>query len=144
MDRSAPRPGSPRDGFRLLAFDLDGTLLDGDGTLAEPSAQCLRGLAERGVELVAATGRRLWSALPLLERAGLAGTCVVHNGAMVADVASAEPLLVRVLAPATVRKLLGLVKGRGFAPLVFTAAPRGPHEVLAGWAERKGGTDVGG
>src|SRR5262245_37781530 len=96
--------------FRMLAFDLDGTLLERDGTLSEASVAGLQRLSKRGVELVAATGRRLWSALPHLRRAGLAGSCVVHNGAMVADVANAEPLLVRPLAPETVRRLVALMK----------------------------------
>ncbi len=117
--------------FRLLAFDLDGTLLERDGTLAEASANFLQGLARAGVELVAATGRRLWSALPHLHRAHVGGSCVVHNGAMVADVARAEPLLVRPLVPEMVRQLVRRVEERGFAPLVFTSAPRGPGEVLA-------------
>jgi hydroxymethylpyrimidine pyrophosphatase-like HAD family hydrolase len=117
--------------FRLLAFDLDGTLLESDGSLAESSVAGLRRLSQRGVELVPATGRRLWSTLPLLARAQLGGTCVVHNGAMVADVGSATALRLRELAPPLVRSLVATLQSRGFAPLVFTAAPRGPGEVLA-------------
>jgi hydroxymethylpyrimidine pyrophosphatase-like HAD family hydrolase len=117
--------------FRLLAFDLDGTLLERDGSLSEESVAGLKRLAVQGVELVAATGRRLWSALPHLERAGLEGACVVHNGALVVDVARRERLAIQALAPATVRRLVGALLDRGLTPLVFTAAPKGPGEVLA-------------
>jgi hypothetical protein len=65
-----------------------------------------------------------------LRHAGLDGLCVVHNGALIADVARAEPLLVRALAPATVRALLAVAARHGLSPLLFTAAPRGPGEVL--------------
>ncbi len=78
--------------FRLLAFDLDGTLLEPDGSLSDASAAFLRELSAAGVRLVAATGRRLHSALPHLRKAVLSGACVVHNGAMIADIASALPL----------------------------------------------------
>src|SRR5215470_11384868 len=74
--RSAPRMGlfdrssaaRPRGPFRLLAFDLDGTFLEPDGRLGAPAARFLARLRSGGVELVAATGRRLFSALPVLER----------------------------------------------------------------------------
>lgn len=43
--------------FRLAAFDLDGSLLDGSGTVSERTAETLGAVAESGVCLVAATGR---------------------------------------------------------------------------------------
>src|SRR5262249_21452534 len=120
--RSAGMP-PPR---RMLAFDLDGTFLERDGTLAEATAQLLRAAALRGVELVPATGRRLHSALPLLERAGLTGHCVVHNGAMVAEVATARTIRTLPIEGEHVRALVALIRERRLAPLLFTAAPRGP------------------
>ena len=42
---------------RLIAFDLDGTLLDSDKRLSEENAAALARAAERGVEIVPATGR---------------------------------------------------------------------------------------
>jgi hydroxymethylpyrimidine pyrophosphatase-like HAD family hydrolase len=115
----------------MVDFDLDGTLLERDGSLSDASREGLARLAARGVELVAATGRRLHSALPLLERAGVGGACVVHNGALIADARRARPLLVRTLEPEVARRVVGAILERGLAPLVFTTAERGPGEVLA-------------
>jgi hydroxymethylpyrimidine pyrophosphatase-like HAD family hydrolase len=116
--------------FRLLAFDLDGTLLEADGSLSAESAAFLRRLQERGVVVVAATGRRLWSALPRLRGAGLTGPCVVQNGAQVAEIADASTLALTPLRPETVDALIARLRERGFAPLLFTDAPRGPREIL--------------
>lgn len=116
--------------YRMLAFDLDGTLLEKDGSLAVESGAFLRELAAAGAVVVAATGRRLWSALPRLRGAGLVGPCVVHNGAQIAEIATATPLAATPLAPALVAALIHRIEASGFAPVLFTDAPRGPREIL--------------
>lgn len=45
--------------IRLIAVDMDGTLLDGDGNVPEPLWELLPRLAERGVAFVPASGRQL-------------------------------------------------------------------------------------
>ena len=116
--------------YRMLAFDLDGTLLEADGQLASESAAFLRELAASGVTVVAATGRRLHSALPHLRKAGLSGPCVVHNGAQVADVGSGATLALQPLLTPTVAALIGRLEVHDFAPILFSDAPRGPREIV--------------
>ncbi len=118
--------------YRMLAFDLDGTLLEADGQLAAESAAFLHALAESGVLVVAATGRRLQSALPHLRRARLSGACVVHNGGQIADIASSTTLALQALAPPCVSALIDRLELHGFAPVLFTDAPPGPREIV--WA----------
>jgi HAD superfamily hydrolase (TIGR01484 family) len=137
---SRSRVVPPAGGFRMLAFDLDGTFLERDGRLAGATARFLSRLRADGVELVAATGRRLWSALPVLEELALGGAVVVHNGAMVASVPDSAPVRTWPLEPAVVRDVAADLKRRGLSVLLFTAAPRGPGEVLA----EEGGADPSG
>lgn len=134
FDRSAERP---RGRFRMLAFDLDGTFLEPDGRLDAATARFLADLQKGGVELVAATGRRLFSALPALERLELDGSVVVHNGAMVARVPAATPQRTWRIDAALARAVAADLLGRGLSVLVFTDAPRGPGEVIA----QEGGAD---
>lgn len=115
----------------MLAFDLDGTFLERDGRLDAATARCLSRWRASGVELVAATGRRLFSALPVLEALELDGSVVVHNGAMVARVPTALPEQTWPLRDAVVRAAIAELKRRGLSVLLFTAAPRGPGEILA-------------
>jgi len=135
LDRSAATRA--RDDLRLLAFDLDGTFLERDGRLHRATAEFLTGVRRRGVELVAATGRRLYSALPVLEELALDGLVVVHNGAMVAHAATATPERTWPLAPEDVRTVAAELRRRGLSVLLFTAAECGPGEVLA----EEGGAD---
>ena len=77
-----PTPAEVAD-LRLLAVDLDGTLLDPDGHVDERFWALADRLSERGVQLCAATGRQRHSLVEVFgER--LAGMSVIcDNGALV-------------------------------------------------------------
>ena len=74
------QPGCPR----ILACDLDGTLLNGKGVLTEATAAALRQAIARGVEVVFATGRRHSFAWTMLAPLGLDPETVLisSNGAI--------------------------------------------------------------
>ena len=73
-------PGCPR----ILACDLDGTLLNGKGVLSEATASALRQAIASGVEVVIATGRRHSFAWQILAPLGLDPETVLisSNGAI--------------------------------------------------------------
>ena len=74
------QPGCPR----ILACDLDGTLLNGKGVLTEATAAALRKAIASGVEVVFATGRRHSFAWIMLAPLGLDPETVLisSNGAI--------------------------------------------------------------
>ncbi|UHA72648.1 Cof-type HAD-IIB family hydrolase [Paenibacillus sp. 481] len=67
--------------YRMVALDMDGTLLHDDHSLSARNAETIREIAARGVEIVLCTGRSPDSTLPYLEQLGLEGTVITHNGA---------------------------------------------------------------
>jgi hydroxymethylpyrimidine pyrophosphatase-like HAD family hydrolase len=72
------RPASPP---RLLALDIDGTILDHDQAMSEPVRESVQAVAASGVHVVLATGRSLHGTLPVLDRLGLLeGWAVCSNG----------------------------------------------------------------
>jgi hypothetical protein len=77
-------------GPRLVATDLDGTLLRSDGSLSERSREVLATLDERGVPVVIVTGRPMRWLADLRPVVGQHGLAVVSNGAAVYDVAAGE------------------------------------------------------
>ncbi len=88
-----PRPAwSPR----LVALDVDGTLITYRDFHAPPSRAVLDAVArarEAGLHAVVATGRSLHSTYPIFDALGLHdGFAVCSNGAVVVDVASREPI----------------------------------------------------
>lgn len=71
--------------IRLIASDLDGTLLDPSGRIAAADADALREASAAGVRIVIATGRPLRWLAPLEAIADVQPLVIVSNGAAVWD-----------------------------------------------------------
>ncbi len=63
--------------YRLLALDMDGTLLTEDKTVAEATRTSIRAAMEAGIVVMFATGRGMVSARPYAEELGLLDTPMV-------------------------------------------------------------------
>jgi len=71
--------------IRLVASDVDGTLLDHHGVLPPERADAVRRLTASGIPLVLATGKLWTSVRRLVEDLGLPGPHVACNGSVVFD-----------------------------------------------------------
>ena len=69
--------------IRLIAVDIDGTLLDASSRIPDANRSALQAAAARGIEVVLATGRAFHHARPVAERLGTPVTLIVNNGALV-------------------------------------------------------------
>lgn len=72
---------------RLVATDLDGTLLHSDGTVTAGTREVLRALDARGVPVVFTTGRPIRWMEQLWDEVGGHGLAILSNGGIVYDVA---------------------------------------------------------
>jgi HAD superfamily hydrolase (TIGR01484 family) len=78
---SAGAPGCRRP--KLVALDIDGTLVDYHERMSPAVARAVRATVEAGVEVVLATGRSVYAIESILDLLGLeTGTCVASNGAV--------------------------------------------------------------
>ena len=67
----------------LIALDIDGTVLQEDGTMNETVIQAVQKVRDAGHEVMIATGRSVAMTLPILERLGITPQYVVcSNGAI--------------------------------------------------------------
>ncbi len=73
--------------IRLLAVDLDGTLLNSQQQVSSANRQALQAAARLGVQIVVVTGRRFHSARPFLEQLQCAATVISSNGARIGSLA---------------------------------------------------------
>jgi len=97
---------------RLVATDLDGTLLRTDGTVSGHTARVLRQVQDLGVTVVFVTARpRRWMD-HLWPYVGSRGLAVVSNGAVLMDVETGEPLEVRAIDPAPGLELAAAIRAR--------------------------------
>jgi Cof subfamily protein (haloacid dehalogenase superfamily) len=69
--------------IRLIALDIDGTLLDGQSQLPDINRQAILDAAARGIEIALVTGRRYDFAMPIARQIPCPLTMIVNNGAMV-------------------------------------------------------------
>ena len=81
MDAPPPPPRP----IRLVAIDLDGTLLNDAKQVSDRTALALRGLSERGVRVVLASARPPRSVRHVYELLGLDTLSIHYNGALIWD-----------------------------------------------------------
>jgi len=107
-----PRP-------RLLACDIDGTLLDGSGSLRPEVRDAISLIRASGVEVVLATGRSPWTGVgPIAAALGLAGPQITMQGALISDLATGATLRERVMAPDVYAHALRFADRHALQPIV--------------------------
>jgi hydroxymethylpyrimidine pyrophosphatase-like HAD family hydrolase len=111
---------------RLLAVDVDGTLLRTDGTIAPEDRAAIGRALAAGVAVTLATGRLSSSTLPVARELSLAAPLVCADGAVLFCPTRQVPLDQIPLAPAGVARLLHCLEEQGLAPFVFS------HEAVCG------------
>ncbi len=75
-------------GMRLIASDIDGTILGHDGTISQRTIEAFARAAAAGVEIVFVTGRPPRWLDPIREQIGHTGTAICSNGAVTYDLSS--------------------------------------------------------
>jgi Cof subfamily protein (haloacid dehalogenase superfamily) len=76
--------------IRLLALDLDGTLVNDQLQMNPQDVAAVRAAVASGVQVVLATGRMFKSSLKYAQPLGLTGPIINYQGAVVRDIASGE------------------------------------------------------
>jgi hydroxymethylpyrimidine pyrophosphatase-like HAD family hydrolase len=69
--------------IRLIALDLDGTLVNSRWEISEKDLQALAAASERGIQVVVVTGRRPRAAAPYVEKIPFPITIITSNGALI-------------------------------------------------------------
>jgi Cof subfamily protein (haloacid dehalogenase superfamily) len=101
---AAPALGQPRP-VRLVATDLDGTVVRSDGTISTRTARALRSADEAGLVVVLVTGRPPRWMQQVAEMTGHSGVAICANGALVYDMHAEHLLSERLLQPATAKRV---------------------------------------
>ena len=111
--------------IRLIAVDLDGTLLNNKLEISQANRQALAAASERGVRIAITTGRRFHSARPLVDSLPCPITLVTSNGAMVRTLSG--EVLHRNFLPreAAVQVLEAAIDYRPYAVALFDTPGRG-------------------
>jgi Cof subfamily protein (haloacid dehalogenase superfamily) len=95
--------------YRLLAIDIDGTLVDDTLEVTPANLEALRGAVSRGIRVVLATGRMFRSALPYALQIGTREPLICYQGAVVRE-PGGNLLRETALSPASAHACLDLAR----------------------------------
>ncbi len=111
--------------IRLLATDIDGTLLNPQFKISDGDLQALRRAHAAGIEVVLVTGRRHTFALPIAQQLGFDLWLISSNGAVTRSLAG-ETFHRDLMPAATCRRLCGAMQEfRGNTVLTFDQETKG-------------------
>lgn len=106
--------------YKLVAIDLDGTLLNSFGEVSENTRKALLEAKEKGVEIVLSSGRPLSSTESLAIELGVDNYLISGNGAAVFDIKKQEILYDRFLNKEQVLNIAKLCELNSFFYSVYT------------------------
>ncbi len=118
--------------YRLIAIDLDGTLLNHEGKVSEANKLAIRRALEAGFRVVFATGRNYYESLPVIDEIGHYDAAVFVGGATVVDTRGGETLHRQLIEPEIAREVCALIEGYGIPPLVYQDRKTAGHDFILG------------
>lgn len=104
--------------IRLLALDLDGTLLNSRGLITERNREALANARDHGVKVAVVTGRRFRDARPIALDLGIDVPVIAHNGALTKHARTLETVAVSHLPLDAAHQALKIGRSIGADPLV--------------------------
>src|SRR5215212_1007898 len=96
----------PHPPIRLVAVDLDGTLLNDSKQVSDQTAAALKCLPSMGVKVVIASARPPRSVRHIYAMLGLDTWQINYNGALIWDEPSQQPVFHRPLPPGVARRII--------------------------------------
>lgn len=106
--------------YRLIAVDVDGTLLDDNDRITSGTRMALKKAVENGTVLTICTGRPVQSARPLVEELGIDAPFITYNGAMVVKGLSGDIMYEQCLRPDDASMIYGLGQEYGTTVVVWS------------------------
>lgn len=82
--------------FKLIALDMDGTLLKGDNTISQETKKAIKLAKEKGIKIVIATGRPIQGVMNYLEELDLINDdeyVIAYNGSSIYNTKTLEPIV---------------------------------------------------
>lgn len=105
--------------YRLLAIDIDGTLVNSRDELTLATREALARAGAAGIRVVLATGRRYSRTLHLVEPLALDVPLVTASGALVKDPLDHRTLYRAEFESKTLSRALAIIHGSGFDPVLY-------------------------
>ncbi|CDF58682.1 Cof-type HAD-IIB family hydrolase [Thermobrachium celere] len=106
--------------YKLIAMDMDGTLLNSKKEVTEYTKDVLRRAAKEGVKLVVCTGRIFTSAKSYARIIGTKAPIIASNGAYIREKDREEVIYEKYINKDTLIKIIKVSREWGFYPHIYT------------------------
>lgn len=90
--------------YKMVVIDIDGTLVDGHGRLADEDKNAIGRLLDSGVTVSLCTGRIIQTTMGIIDKLGLKTFSIFYDGALIFNPRDSSTIYSGLLEPATVRE----------------------------------------
>lgn len=105
--------------YKLLALDLDGTLLNSDEEISDETLLSLHRAKEKGVKVIITTGRSTSSARRFIDLVNIPDPCITYNGAIISNAHRIFRSIT--IDEESVAETVLLLKQKGYTPVLYGA-----------------------
>lgn len=106
--------------YKLVAIDLDGTLLNSYGEVSNKNKETIKKAIEKGVEIVLSSGRPIMSVKNLANEIGCNNYMICGNGAITYDIQNEEIIYNRFLEKSKVLQIIKICEENSIFYNVYT------------------------
>ena len=106
--------------YKLVAIDLDGTMLNHYGEISEKTKKIVKECVKKGIEIVLASGRPIDSIRTIAEDLGIKGYFIAGNGALVYDIQKDEMIYKNYIKKEKVLEIIKICEENSIAYNVYT------------------------
>lgn len=106
--------------YKLVAIDLDGTILNHYGEISEKTKEIVKKCVEKGVKIVPASGRPIDSIKTIAEELGVNGYFIAGNGALVYDIQREKMIYENYIKKEKVLEIIKICEENSIAYNVYT------------------------
>ncbi|MCA1725501.1 MAG: Cof-type HAD-IIB family hydrolase, partial [Thermomicrobia bacterium] len=111
--------------IRLIALDVDGTLLTSAGEVSPAVRAAIRATVARGVHVTLATGRRLYAAREIAASLGFRLPLILHGGAVIQESSTGAVLYEDAIPPDVLREAVAIILAGGYQPVLLESPAHG-------------------
>lgn len=131
MQTPVPAPSQP---VKLLAIDIDGTLLNPQRQVAPRTLEAIQAAQQAGITVTLATARRYYNSMSIAAELGIAIPLIVCDGALIIQHPGGAVVHTQLLSAAVAQQAVEIIAGHGLQPVVHHIKD-GVEETWTGFGE---------
>lgn len=109
-----------KDIYKLIAIDLDGTMLNKYGIVTEGTKKTLKEVIDRGIEVIIASGRPIDSIKTIAEEIGSKNYFIAGNGSLIYDIKKDEIIYEKFLDKQKILEIIEICENNSISYNIYT------------------------